>query len=198
MRIVVDLPDPLGPRNPVTVPGRTSNDRSSTATTLPKRLESPRASITGSALHSAQSSQGRSSSNPERGDASVASSPDAIVVEDWQVQRTVTVGVGLLVSDQPDTCLAAGNTQSAVTRRRTHSVHQPISTAMTTRDETTSTSRAMTSTSSAGPSRSRWFFRRGSFPETLNVSPLELPTSVQSTSGLCASGCRCGGCTTVT
>ena len=51
MRIVVDLPDPLGPRKPVTVPGRTSKDRSSTATTLPNRLESPRASITRSALH---------------------------------------------------------------------------------------------------------------------------------------------------
>jgi hypothetical protein len=25
MRIVVDLPAPLGPRNPVTIPGRTSN-----------------------------------------------------------------------------------------------------------------------------------------------------------------------------
>ena len=46
MRMVVDLPDPLGPRKPVTVPGRTSNDRSSTASTLPNRLESPRASIT--------------------------------------------------------------------------------------------------------------------------------------------------------
>ena len=51
MRIVVDLPDPLGPRKPVTVPGRTSKDRSSTATTLPNRFESPRASITRSALH---------------------------------------------------------------------------------------------------------------------------------------------------
>ena len=53
MRIVVDLPDPLGPRKPVTVPGRTSKDRSSTATTLPNRLDSPRASITRSALHGA-------------------------------------------------------------------------------------------------------------------------------------------------
>ena len=51
MRIVVDLPDPLGPRKPVTVPGRTSKDRSLTATTLPKRFERPRASITSSALH---------------------------------------------------------------------------------------------------------------------------------------------------
>ena len=30
-RIVVDLPAPLGPRNPVTLPGRTSNERSCTA-----------------------------------------------------------------------------------------------------------------------------------------------------------------------
>ena len=31
IRIVVDLPEPLGPRNPVTTPSRTSKDRSSTA-----------------------------------------------------------------------------------------------------------------------------------------------------------------------
>ena len=31
MRIVVDLPDPFGPRNPVTTPGGTSNVRLSTA-----------------------------------------------------------------------------------------------------------------------------------------------------------------------
>jgi hypothetical protein len=30
-RMVVDLPAPFGPRKPVTLPGRTSNDRSSTA-----------------------------------------------------------------------------------------------------------------------------------------------------------------------
>ena len=31
MRMVVDLPDPFGPRNPVTTPGGTSKVRSSTA-----------------------------------------------------------------------------------------------------------------------------------------------------------------------
>ena len=31
MRIVVDLPEPFGPRKPVTVPGRTEKDRLSTA-----------------------------------------------------------------------------------------------------------------------------------------------------------------------
>ncbi len=35
IRIVVDLPDPFGPRNPVTVPGRTANDRLSTASVDP-------------------------------------------------------------------------------------------------------------------------------------------------------------------
>ena len=35
MRMVVDLPDPLGPRNPVTTPGVTSKVRSSTATVDP-------------------------------------------------------------------------------------------------------------------------------------------------------------------
>ena len=34
-RMVVDLPEPLGPRKPVTAPGRTVNDRSSTATVFP-------------------------------------------------------------------------------------------------------------------------------------------------------------------
>src|SRR5829696_8254967 len=45
-RIVVDFPDPLGPRNPLTRPGRTTNDRSSTATVLPNRLVRLRTSIT--------------------------------------------------------------------------------------------------------------------------------------------------------
>src|SRR6185369_10194107 len=43
--IVVDLPAPLGPRNPVTCPGRTVNDKSSTATRSPYRLVRPTASI---------------------------------------------------------------------------------------------------------------------------------------------------------
>jgi hypothetical protein len=38
MRIVVDLPDPLGPRNPVTTPGGTSKVRLSTAVDAPYRL----------------------------------------------------------------------------------------------------------------------------------------------------------------
>src|SRR5215470_8657371 len=37
-RIVVDLPAPFGPRNPVTLPGSTVKLRSSTATLVPKRL----------------------------------------------------------------------------------------------------------------------------------------------------------------
>src|SRR5271155_2864734 len=45
MRRVVVLPEPLGPRKPVTRPGSTVNDRSSTARTDPKLLESPRISI---------------------------------------------------------------------------------------------------------------------------------------------------------
>src|SRR5829696_9955396 len=45
-RIVVDFPDPFGPRKPLTRPGRTTNDRSSTATVLPNRLVRFRTSIT--------------------------------------------------------------------------------------------------------------------------------------------------------
>ena len=44
-RIVVVFPAPFGPRNPVTMPGRTVNVRSSTAVLSPYRLVSPRASI---------------------------------------------------------------------------------------------------------------------------------------------------------
>src|SRR5438046_5892444 len=45
MRIVVDLPAPFGPRNPVTVPGRTSKVSPSTASVDRYRLARPRASI---------------------------------------------------------------------------------------------------------------------------------------------------------
>src|SRR5664279_49911 len=45
IRIVVDFPAPLGPRKPVTAPGATVNDRSSTAWVLPKCLVNPMASI---------------------------------------------------------------------------------------------------------------------------------------------------------
>src|SRR5262249_20999460 len=44
-RMVVDFPDPFGPRKPVTRPGRTSKLSASTARREPKRLVRPRASI---------------------------------------------------------------------------------------------------------------------------------------------------------
>src|SRR6266487_673460 len=44
-RMVVDLPEPLGPRKPVTMPARTSKLNASTATVEPYRLVSPRTSI---------------------------------------------------------------------------------------------------------------------------------------------------------
>ncbi len=44
--MVVDFPAPLGPRNPVTWPGSTVNDRSSTTVSGPYRLVSPRIAIT--------------------------------------------------------------------------------------------------------------------------------------------------------
>src|ERR1700751_1478824 len=44
-RIVVVLPAPFGPRNPVILPGATLNDKLSTATVSPYRLVRPRASI---------------------------------------------------------------------------------------------------------------------------------------------------------
>ena len=41
IRIVVDLPAPLGPRKPRTSPRRTENDTLSTAVKPPKRLVKP-------------------------------------------------------------------------------------------------------------------------------------------------------------
>ncbi len=43
--MVVDLPAPLGPRKPVTMPGRTVKVRLFTATFSPYRLVSPSSSI---------------------------------------------------------------------------------------------------------------------------------------------------------
>ena len=45
IRSVVVLPAPLGPRKPTTRPSSAVNDRSSTASTGPKRLVSPATSI---------------------------------------------------------------------------------------------------------------------------------------------------------
>src|SRR5258708_3499186 len=45
--MVYDFPEPFGPRNPVTTPGRTSKDRSSTATVPPYALDNRRTLITG-------------------------------------------------------------------------------------------------------------------------------------------------------
>src|SRR3977135_2014330 len=47
-RIVVDLPAPLGPTNPVTCPGKTVNDIPSSATAGPNRLRRPLTSIVAS------------------------------------------------------------------------------------------------------------------------------------------------------
>lgn len=50
MRMVVDFPAPFGPRKPRTSPFLTVNERSSTATLVPKCLERPVTSIIDSAL----------------------------------------------------------------------------------------------------------------------------------------------------
>src|SRR5579885_3020790 len=51
IRMVVDLPAPLGPRKPVTSPARTSKLRPSTATVDPYRLVTSWISIIGSGVH---------------------------------------------------------------------------------------------------------------------------------------------------
>src|ERR1700730_6376574 len=51
--MVVASPEPLGPRNPVTAPGRTSKLRPSTARVLPYVLERPVALIMGRRPHAA-------------------------------------------------------------------------------------------------------------------------------------------------
>src|SRR5262245_16907720 len=48
MRIVVVLPEPLGPRMPKTSPGKIRNETSSTAWTVPNRLASPSSLTTAS------------------------------------------------------------------------------------------------------------------------------------------------------
>ena len=50
MRIVVDFPAPFGPRKPVTLPGRTTNETSSTAVLGPYCLERCSTSITAATL----------------------------------------------------------------------------------------------------------------------------------------------------
>jgi hypothetical protein len=49
MRMVVDLPEPFGPRKPYTLARGTLRSTWSTATSAPKRLVSPRARIASSA-----------------------------------------------------------------------------------------------------------------------------------------------------
>ena len=58
MRRVVVLPAPLGPRNPVIVPGSSANDRLSTAVSLPNRFVSDSARTTG-AMRRLAASAGR-------------------------------------------------------------------------------------------------------------------------------------------
>src|SRR5215470_9300667 len=52
-RIVVDFPEPFGPRKPVTVPGGMSKFRLSTASVPPYRLVSPRIEIMAQTLRTA-------------------------------------------------------------------------------------------------------------------------------------------------
>ena len=54
IRSVVVLPAPFGPRNPVTAPSRTENDRWSTATTPPYRLVSSTVSIAATAAQTSE------------------------------------------------------------------------------------------------------------------------------------------------
>src|SRR5688500_5033690 len=59
IRIVADLPAPLGPTKPVTWPGRTVNDRSSTATVEPYRLRRPLTSMVASMGGTLRAPRGR-------------------------------------------------------------------------------------------------------------------------------------------
>ena len=54
-RSVVVLPAPLGPRNPVIVPGSRANDKSSTAVTVPKRFVNDSHTTTGATVISVRS-----------------------------------------------------------------------------------------------------------------------------------------------
>src|SRR5262249_37309717 len=85
-RIVVDLPAPFGPRNPVTRPGCTVNDRFSTASVLPYRLVSVRASITRSPYLLALTSP------PGRRCSAVAPRGNQSVTESALTWRTMATG----------------------------------------------------------------------------------------------------------
>ena len=62
--MVVDLPAPLGPTNPVTRPGRTVKDIPSSATVGPKRLRSPLTSMVTSPFIVPSSSLGGEGTGP--------------------------------------------------------------------------------------------------------------------------------------
>ncbi|PSK52165.1 hypothetical protein B0E38_04863 [Streptomyces sp. 111WW2] len=64
IRIVVDLPEPLGPRKPVTAPGRTWKERLYTAVLSPYRLVRPTASIM---LRTHRKVQGQQGTRPRKG-----------------------------------------------------------------------------------------------------------------------------------
>ena len=94
-----------------------------------------------------------------------------VVVTDQPVpvwRRVIAVGVArrgmTAFPDQPAPAIAAGDEHQRLERDDRHIERRAI--------------------------EKGWLFRCGSSPETLNVSPLESPTSVQSTSALRASGCR--------
>src|SRR5580698_10528948 len=65
-RMVVDFPAPFGPRNPVTRPGCTVNDRWSTATLSPYLLVRSRASIIGTPARGRETSALRTDPNLAR------------------------------------------------------------------------------------------------------------------------------------
>src|SRR3984885_477888 len=86
MRSVVVLPDPLGPRKPVTRPGSTVKPRSSTATTDPKCFERPVNSM----------GSPRMAAAPVVIAGTIAASPGAVAVAGGQF--AVTFGLMILAS----------------------------------------------------------------------------------------------------
>src|SRR5581483_12116119 len=119
IRNVVDLPEPFGPRNPVTRPGATLNDRSSTASADPYRLCNPRASIIRDLPRPDRCSDGAgcgsvrtSGSDPEKTlkcEASDSDAPDGPFVVRCGAERAVEVDCRLVpIEDRPlDTAVAA-------------------------------------------------------------------------------------------
>ena len=160
-RSVVVLPAPLGPRKPVTRPGWTRKDRSSTAWTSPKVLVSPEISIMGPACTRSlpsvslrTRSSGSSFERPEEGDHELADRRQVVAplldVDGGQAERgEQPTGGGVPLGATP----AAGSRGRAARRPRPGTRRARDASCAVTASHSRST--AASQTSSPGARRQR-------------------------------------------